>query len=151
MFKITPLMLFFVSQLITSLTELTTFPLEKTFLGLSALWMAQRKSLLIVCLCCPSLLFSHLNLFSTPFQTVFFNTWHYAFLFLTLSESHLSILHHHCANQAEHLQSFCRDTSVLCDRAGRYNLKPTIFVRYREVLIWTAVGFVLLLLHRIGL
>lgn len=61
---------FFVSQLITSLTELTIYPLEKTFLGLSALWMAQRKSQLIVRLCCPSLLFSHLNLFSTPFQTV---------------------------------------------------------------------------------
>lgn len=65
------LLLFFVSQLITSLTELTTCPSEKTFLALSALWMAQRKSLLIVRLCCPSLLFRHLKLFSMPFQTVF--------------------------------------------------------------------------------
>lgn len=58
----------FVSQLITSLTESTTCPLEKTFLGLSALWMARRKSLLIVRLCCPSLLFIDLKLCRPSFQ-----------------------------------------------------------------------------------
>lgn len=51
----------FVSQLITSLTESTTCPLEKTFLGSSALWMAQRKSLLIVRLGYPSILFTDLT------------------------------------------------------------------------------------------
>lgn len=55
----------FVSQLITSPTESTTSPLEKTFLGSSALWMAQRKSLLIVRLCCPSLLFTDVTFFAS--------------------------------------------------------------------------------------
>lgn len=56
------------SQLITSLTVSTTCPLEKTFLGSSALWMARRKSLLIVRLCRPSLLFIDLKSRSPSFQ-----------------------------------------------------------------------------------
>lgn len=68
------------------------------------------------------------------------------FPFLTPSKSHLPILHHHRANQTEHLQSVCRDTPVLCDWAGRFTSKTFFFVHYCEALIiWSAAPFVFLL------